>query len=152
MFTVKHGDMFTNERGMIVHGCNAHGVMGSGVAAIVRSRYPAAYNKYREQNPHYILGEIIPVKVTDSLVIVNAITQKDFGTDRVHADYDAIRQALKGTLHYAKTYGPSQIGCTDIHMPLIGGGLAGGDKDTIVAIMGEVFTGADVSATLWLLP
>lgn len=152
MFQIAHGDMFANERGLIVHGCNAHGVMGSGVAAIVRRRYPEAYERYHSQAPHYILGEIIPVKVTDALIIINAITQKDFGTDRVHANYDAIRQAMKGTLHYALNYAPTFIGCTDIHMPLIGGGLAGGDKDKIIAIMQEELQDADVLATLWLLP
>ena len=151
-FKIINGDLFANvDRGLIVHGCNAQGVMGSGVAAIVRGRWPEAYDRYIAQNPHYILGEVIPVKVTDRLIVVNAITQEFFGTDKRHADYDAIRQAMKGTLHLAGFFEPI-IGCSDIHMPLIGGGLAGGDKDIIIAIMKEELTDASISATLWLYP
>ena len=150
-FVVKNGDLFANVKsGFIMHGCNAQGVMGSGVAAIIRRMYPQAYEVYAEQKPYYILGEVIPAQVTDDLVIINAITQEFFGTDRVHADYDAIRQALRGAVHVVNSgifSGPKEL-----HMPFIGAGLAGGDQDLIVGIMGEELTSADITATLWIYP
>lgn len=149
-FTIKYGDLFENvEHGHIVHGCNAQGAMGSGFAALIRDKYPLAYKKYIKQaNTGYILGEVIPVVVEPNLEIIHAITQEFYGTDRVHVDYDAVRQAMKGTLHLA-TIG--LIESTDVHMPLIGGGLAGGDPPKLISIMNEIFGEAEVDATLWML-
>ena len=148
-FKVEIGDLFANvEHGLIMHGCNAQGVMGSGVAAIVKRKYPIAFQKYAEQHPNYILGEVIPVIVEPNLIIINAITQEWFGTDRVHADYDAINQACKGAIHLAES---GMIESTDIHLPLIGGGLAGGDHQRLLDIFETRFTDVEPSATLWLL-
>lgn len=148
-FRVKYGDMFAEvDKGFIVHGCNAQGVMGSGVARIIKDRYRKAYEVYAGQAPYYILGEVIPVQVTEELTIINAITQNLYGVNQVHADYDAIRQAMKGSLHVAT----SRIfdGPQELHMPFIGAGLGGGDPDTIIEIMREVLEPAAIPATLWL--
>ena len=148
MFTMENGDLFANvKHGYIVHGCNAQGVMGSGVAAIVRSKYPLAYQTYMNQAPHYILGEIIPATVEPNLVVVNAITQEFFGTDRVHVDYDAVIQAMKGVKHLAES---RMIESTDVHFPLIGGGLAGGDQFKLVQLFGNAWGDSDINAKLWL--
>lgn len=149
MFNVKRGNLFDNvPNGFIVHGCNAQGVMGSGVAAIIRSKYPIAYQTYMHQAPNYILGEVIPAIVEPNLVVVNAITQEYYGTDRQHADYNAIKQAFEGTKHLARS---EMIESTDIHFPMIGGGLAGGNLHTILTIMDQQFNQYDGNGTLWLL-
>ena len=149
MFTMENGDLFGNvEHGLIVHGCNAQGVMGSGFAALVRSKYPVAYQTYMQQaDTGYILGEVIPAIVAPNLVIVNAITQDMFGTDRVHVDYDAVVKAMKGVEHLAKS---QLIESTDVHFPLIGGGLAGGDQFKLVEIFGDCWGDSDINAKLWL--
>ena len=149
-FNVKSGNLFDNvEHGHIIHGCNAQGVMGSGVAKIIRDKYTIAYQTYMQQkDTGYILGEVIPAIVEPNLIIINAITQEFYGTDRVHADYKAIEQAFKGAKHLATS---GMIESTDIHMPLIGGGLAGGDAHTILTIMDQQFSDYDGEATLWLL-
>ncbi len=146
-FEVKAGNLFDNvEHGFIMHGCNAQGVMGAGVANIIRLNYHKAYEVYALQYPNYILGEVIPVKVADNLVIVNAITQDDYGTDKVQVDYDAVEQACRGVIHLAKS---GMIESTDIHFPFIGGGLAGGDAHTLLTIFDQEFS--DFDGTLWLL-
>ncbi len=150
-FNVKRNGLFDNVTdGYIVHGCNAQGVMGSGVAAIIRAKYPVAYQTYMNQaDTGYILGEVIPAIVEPNLVVVNAITQEFYGTDRVHADYAAIEQAFKGTKHLASS---GMIESKAIHFPMIGGGLAGGDIHTILTIMDQQFAGDEYDGTLWLLP
>lgn len=149
MFTMQNGDLFAEvEHGYIVHGCNAQGVMGSGFAKLVRDKYPVAYQTYMNQaDTGYILGEVIPAIVEPRLVIVNAITQEFYGTDRVHVDYDAVAQALEGVKHLAET---GMIESNDVHFPLIGGGLAGGDQFRLVEIFGAAFGDSDVNGTLWL--
>ncbi len=149
-FTIRYGDMFAEvTEGYIMHGCNAQGVMGSGVARIIRDRYHEAYLTYAKQAPYYIMGEVIPAKVTDELAIINAITQDFYGGGEIHADYDAIRQAMKGAVHVVSS-GTYEGVPKELHMPFIGAGLGGGDPDTIVAIMGEELSGAPIPATLWL--
>jgi len=148
-FKIKVGDLFAEvKHGYIMHGCNAQGVMGSGVAKVVRDKYPIAFQQYAKQHPNYILGEVIPVLVEPNIVIVNAITQEFYGTDRVHVDYDAVEQACRGVKHLAST---SMIDSVDIHFPFIGAGLAGGDEHTLLTIFDRQFSG-DADATLWLLP
>ena len=157
MFNIKVGDMFEEvTEGYIMHGCNAQGVMGSGVAAIVRDRYSEEFKVYALQHPHYILGEVIPVKVTDDLVIINAITQDQFGTHKVQADYAAIEQACRGAKHVAAS---KMVASKEVHFPFIGAGLAGGDEHMILTILEQQFhEGSDdenpdgINGTLWLLP
>lgn len=157
MFDVKVGDLFAEVKdGYIMHGCNAHGVMGSGVAAIIRKDYHKAYEVYALQFPNYILGEVIPVKVDDNIVIVNAITQDDYGTHKVQVDYDAVEQACRGVKHLAAS---GMIPSNEVHFPFIGAGLAGGDEHTLMTIFDQQFSdGQDsdnpngINGTLWLLP
>ena len=157
MFNIKVGDIFEEvTEGYIMHGCNAQGVMGSGVAKIVKDRYFEAFKVYAQQHPHYILGEVIPKKVTDDLVIVNAITQDQFGTHQVQVDYDAVEQACRGAKHLAAS---KMVESREVHFPFIGAGLAGGDEHMLLTIFEQQFhEGTDdcnpdkINGTLWLLP
>jgi O-acetyl-ADP-ribose deacetylase (regulator of RNase III) len=157
MFNIRVGDIFEEvTEGYIMHGCNAQGVMGSGVAAIVKQRYFEAFKVYAQQHPHYILGEVIPAKVTDDLVIINAITQENFGTHQVQVDYHAVEQACRGAKHLANF---GMVESKEVHFPFIGAGLAGGDEHTLMTIFDQQFSeGEDsdnasgINGTLWLLP
>ena len=42
----RNGDLFSTEIKYILHGCNSRGVMGSGVAFIVKNLYPKAFEEY----------------------------------------------------------------------------------------------------------
>lgn len=70
---------------MFFHGCNAKGVMGAGVARQVKRRWPDVFEPYKMScrgvdNPE---GEVVCVwpKDEDNLVVANAITQSDYGSD-----------------------------------------------------------------------
>ena len=148
-FQIKFGNLFDGDpEGFVMHGCNAQGVMGSGVARIIKDRYFQAFKVYAQQHPHYILGEVIPVQVEDDLVIINAITQDFYGTGKVLADYDAIRQAMNGAVHVINS--GTFLAPPVLHMPFIGAGLAGGDPHTIFNIMREELDDANIAAHLWL--
>ena len=148
-FNIKVGDIFEEvTEGYIMHGCNAQGVMGSGVAKIVKDRYFEAFKTYASQHPYYILGEVIPQKVTDDLVIINAITQDQFGTHKVQVDYDAVEQVCRGAQYLANS---GMVESKEIHFPFIGAGLAGGDEHTLLTIFDRQFS-HDQDGTLWLLP
>ncbi len=121
MIQRKRGDLLSVEQGIIVHGCNARGVMGSGVAKQVKETYPAAYHEYLASG--HRLGHISHYKVSENLIVVNAVTQADYGRNgERYVSYDAIDECFKRIRQLQCT-----IGIGEIHFPLIGAGLGGGD-------------------------
>jgi O-acetyl-ADP-ribose deacetylase (regulator of RNase III) len=127
------GDLLEATQKVIVHGCNAQGVMGSGVARLIRARYPNVYEIYALKHKVFglELGDIVPVATTDGRIIVNAITQEYFGGDgKRYVDYDAIETCIKKIDNRVQDWG-----VVEVAMPRIGAGLGGGDWDTIEAIL-----------------
>lgn len=124
------GDLLQTEVKHIVHGCNSHGVMGSGVAKAIRDMHPKAYQDYNDTYNSYglELGDIIVSVQENERVIHNAVTQKDYGRDssRVYVSYWAIAETFRKI---------NQWGIREIAMPKIGAGLANGDWNIISAII-----------------
>lgn len=124
------GDLLETNIRHIIHGCNSHGVMQSGVAKVIREKYPRAYQDYNDTYNSYglELGSIVVSVQSDGKVIHNAITQKDYGRDssRVYVSYWAIAEAFRKI---------NQWGIKEIAMPKIGAGLAKGDWNVIEAII-----------------
>ena len=131
------------ERHMI-HGCNAQGRMGSGVAALIRSRYPKAYEDYHHcyMDKGLSLGELI-ISINDPHVVINAITQEFFGYDgKLYLSYDALTTAFAtlDDMAWAAEHDEefaSRLGgnITAVALPLIGCGLAGGQWSIVSNII-----------------
>lgn len=124
----KCGDIFTTDCNYIVHGCNSRGTMGAGVAKLIRQKYPKAYQDYIDvyNNNGLILGDFYCSEQPDGKVIINAITQENYGTDRVQVSYWAIANVFRNL---------NLCGIKKLALPKIGAGLAGGDWDVISAII-----------------
>lgn len=118
---IVEGDMLKQSRGLIVHGCNAQGVMGGGVAAQIRTKYPVAYEQYKNlAMGEGSLGTCQIVKVTEELFIGNCITQLFYGNDgRKYADIRAVRKSLDSAMFWCDLFEQP------LHMPEIGCGLGG---------------------------
>lgn len=166
MRQVKFGNIFDvsltedkNVSQFIVHGCNAQGVMGSGIAKEVKQRYPEAFKAYydfvinwnshnsRTLGIHSILGQIIPVQISPNLFIFNAITQDNFGRDNTtrYVSYKAVKTAFDEIAHHAHGLG------AEVHYPLIGAGLGGGDWAIISDIIDSSFEQyPGIKRTLWI--
>ena len=125
--------------GIIIHGCNAQGVMGSGVAKQLRAKYPDIYQDYlvglniamlRKENP---LGQVYFSWVGPDLYVANAVTQEFYGRDgRQYVDYLALEQAIDRTVEFASRKDLA------VHVPyLIGAGLGGGSEKTILDIFAK---------------
>lgn len=126
------GDLFKTENRVILHGCNAQGVMGSGVARIIRDDYTEAYEHYKQCSiiNGLELGSINHCESNHKLII-NAITQKYYGRDgKRYVSYDAVSGAMKETKSLLNAIGENKIS-----MPMIGSGLGGGDWNVIAAII-----------------
>ena len=135
MIEYRKGNLLDVTSGIIIHGCNSHGVMGSGVALAVKNKYPSAYELYREQcigskDDPSLLGSVIVYEVNEKLMVANMITQKDFGTHKRQVNYGAIANGFDDLEEfYANT--PE----VEFHFPKIGAGLGGGDWEVIAEII-----------------
>lgn len=147
------GNITTVTSGIIIHGCNAQGKMNSGVAKAIRTKWPEAYRTYMhvyEIMGPLKLGSIIPVRVDDDLIVINAITQEYYGYDNnKYISYKALSECLNETNQFM--LGMSEMKQTiHLHYPKIGAGLAGGSWPVIDEIITNSIDGS-IPRTLWVL-
>lgn len=148
---IKFGNILTLKEGILVHGCNAQGVMGSGVAGGMRIHHPNCYEAYvnfienNRRNSIISLGEVCFYQ-DDKLTVANAITQEHYGKDkRQYVSYSAVQSVFKQVATEAERTG--QV----VNYPLIGAGLGGGDWSVISTIIDNVFEDyPTVPRTLWI--
>jgi len=117
------------EFNIIVQGCNCFETMGSGLAREIKARYPAAYEadiKYSHAGDYNKLG-CYSVMLSKRFNIINCYSQFGFARDSDVFEYDSFKLILQ-KLAYA--YPGGKFG-----FPMIGCGLAGGDKDRIVGML-----------------
>lgn len=142
----KVGNLMNVTAGHIVHGCNAQGVMGSGVALAVKRKFPKAYEDYiRIYNDHGLeLGVAYPYAIYSDLIVWNAITQDGFGSLTRNTSYDSIQtcfEQINETLNQAKS------SHCELHIPKIGAARGGGNWEIIREIIEQTM---DHPVTLWL--
>lgn len=120
------GNIVDTKLSFLIHGCNAQGVMGSGVAKAVRDKWPQAYSEYKSfiDNTSKPLGRC-SIVVEDGITIGNLITQEYYGNDgKIYANAVLIKEAILDYLKEIKTlYGKHDN--ILIATPIIGCGLGG---------------------------
>lgn len=147
-------DVTTVDDGIVAHGCNCQGVMGSGVALAIRNKWPKAYETYNAicvsySKTHELLGDVHFVVVemdaagVPTVIVANCFTQHLFGRDKVHADVDAVEGSL--TQAFTLASGANM----PLYMPRIGCGLGGLNWDTqvgpVVEKLSEKFSTVEVN-------
>lgn len=144
LLTYKHGDLLQAEENLIAHGCNAQGVMGSGVAKAIRDRWPRAYKAYVESfendhgaEPERFLGTFSTTRVggvMSAKIIANVVTQLDYGREPGvrYMSYDALDKGFRNLM------GDMGIGTNRAAIPMVGAGLGGGDWRVIEAILSRI--------------
>lgn len=137
---------------IIVHICNDRGGWGKGFVVSLSRRYPVAENSYRQwyagrATNDFALGAAQFVLVDTNLYIANVIGQHGYRTENgtPPVRYEAIRAGLQAVATFAQSLGTE----TTVHMPRIGCGLAGGDWDTVAAIITETLSMADIPVTVY---
>lgn len=148
MIEYRKGNLLDVTEGIIVHGCNCQGVMGSGVAKAIREKFPEAYKTYRAEHEYYtlVLGEIVWWCNDDyTLWIANALTQDQYGTDRRHVNYAAIAKV------FTEIFRQVRINKHTVHFPKIGAGLGGGSWEIIEQIINDCDPHDKVEKICWEL-
>lgn len=141
---VIHGDFIElalrGEFDVIVHGCNCHCAMYSGVAKSIRAAFPEAHeaDEKTQCGDRTKLGTYTAAVVERDgvrLTVVNAYTQFHRRGESVLADYNAIRTVMN---LIKRDFTGARIG-----YPRIGAGLAGGDWGVISCIIDDELGGED---------
>jgi O-acetyl-ADP-ribose deacetylase (regulator of RNase III) len=158
MINTNSGNALDIKKGVIIHGCNSHGIMGSGIALEIKKRWPKVFDIYLQKwqevrsngQPHLPLGSFTWAQVDENKYIVNAITQKDMGRDpkRLYVNYEALENAFASLLTSELS---EQIKLYGVHFPLIGCGLGNGKWSEVEPLI-EKALGPDIQKNLYILP
>ena len=113
--------------------------MGAGLALAVKTKYPGAYYHYKTSRLR--LGRALFSKVDIRLWIAHLIAQESFGPG-VQTDYDAFRSSIRQVRSFQDK---EHIRDLDVYLPYnVGCGLAGGDWNTVLAIIEEELPDATI--------
>lgn len=128
--------------------------MRSGVAKAIRDKWPEVYTSYAKthesQNNRLFLGQVIPVKVSERLFIMNIVGQDNYGYDgKMYTSYSAIDVGLQNMIKRIETESWLNAPLV-LHTPLIGCGLGGADWDKMKDIIQESINGR-MEINLWEL-
>lgn len=132
------GNLFNAPEKIIAHGCNMQGVMGAGIAKIIKEKYPLAFAAYQlaHKTTGLRLGDaIIWQDFPNNFIVANLITQDNYGRGSRLVNYEACALAFD---KLADTFDNYDTGKTSIAIPKIGAGLGGGSWEVIEAIIKEV--------------
>jgi O-acetyl-ADP-ribose deacetylase (regulator of RNase III) len=166
---IQKGDLLSVTNGIIVHGCNCQGVMGSGVAKAIRDKWPDVYDSYvtyHKSSGNLFLGDVVTVSpysledldkhvnyytgdLPENTIVVNAMTQYNYGRDPnvIYVDYDAVEAC------FARVRLLARDSNLPVHFPMIGAGLGNGDWNEIVSRIKKGLGDEHFEkATLWVLP
>ena len=131
---------------VIVHGCNCFNTMGAGIARSIAIAFPEAAQadsetKRGDKNKLGLFSSATHNRVIDGeikpLTVVNAYTPYDFGGGKDRFEYEHFKTFLKSM---KALYQHEAIG-----FPLIGCGLAGGNKQEILRLMQYHLEGMNVT-------
>lgn len=135
-------DITTIDYGIIAHGVNCQGVMGSGIAKVIRNKWPVVYSEYlKDPKGKEMLGKVSLVYIDDNLFVANCYTQEFYGKDgKKYASLDAIETCLMECIFFSRTL------ALPLYMPKIGCGLGGLDWSTEVELLvNKLAQGIDIT-------
>ena len=144
----------SNQHVLIVHGCNALGIMGAGLALQVKAKSIKAFNLYSEECSNItdrskLLGTYTHAREPDlNLTIVNAILQLYIGTSERQVNYEAVAKVFERISNVMLEHPdrefylaiPKNLGC----------GLAGGNWNIVLSIILETLKPID-NCTLYIV-
>jgi len=155
-----NGDITTATSGIVMHQVNCQGVMGSGVALAIRTKWPTVFEEYQRfcrqpavRNHRFglgpadtreLLGQVLFVGMED-LVAANLFAQDQYGKDgHRYTSYDALDTCLIKVRELAEK-NPELV----IHFPLLGCGTGGGHWPVVREII-EHRLPDPITKNLWI--
>lgn len=144
------GDMFAGADDAIGHGCNIDGVMGAGVAKIVRRQWPELYTGYRWRCLHgkfptggFWAYEAEATGTQPGRVVYNLASQDRPGR---HASLRWVEESMRHALRDAEKRGVVTFG-----IPRIGCGIGGLNWDDVRPVLACMAENTTVTLTVYTL-
>ena len=131
---------------VVCHQVNCMGKMGAGLAKQVAATFPGVYSVYKEKCKAFgvkNLGDIqlCSCEVERGYIIANVFGQENFGREKQHTDYGALRMAF---------FKLSRMENTTIRIPyMMGCGLGGGDWRIVLDIIAEELADKGCDVEIW---
>lgn len=147
MIPIVYKDICEAEERMILQGCNAQGVMGSGVAKAIRAKWPGVFDIYRFEFDRGLLvpGHVVFARVDHFKFVANIITQNTYGYDGVkYATYSSLVKGLEIVRNRCK-----DLMITEVATPPIGCGLGGLVTEFVFELLDECLTDYGISVTVY---
>jgi O-acetyl-ADP-ribose deacetylase (regulator of RNase III) len=158
IMTVSVGNILDITEGVIIQQVNAQGVMKSGIAKVIRDKWPVVWDEYSARvGPPYtqknsgadLLGTVILTQVEPTVIVASIVGQQFYRrqTDpegRLYTSYDALDKALT---ELASLLQGIEV-C--LHYPLLGSDRGGAHWPIVKAIVDHRLERFD--HRLWLLP
>lgn len=99
MITIEQGDLLQSDCHMILHQCNCQGVMGSGIAAQIKKKFPVVYEEFLldKRKPVDKLSTSLVVRTNTKpiMLVGNLYGQYDYGREhKVYTNYMALMSAM----------------------------------------------------------
>lgn len=129
---------------VIVHGCNCFNSFGKGIALTIKKEFPEAYAadcktvKGDRNKIGTYTGVVVMNDVGGELGIINAYTQYGYWEKKDLFEYEGFQRVLDD-------FASSPQEGARWGFPLIGCGLAGGDKERILKMIENTLAGMDVT-------
>lgn len=142
-------DLTAVTTGIIAHGVNCQGVMGSGVARALRDKWPSIYPAYqilcaKAETASELLGRVqyVTPRLSD-VSVANCFTQVFYGRDgKRYADVQAVEKCI---LQVAQSCNQLKL---PLYMPKIGCGLGGlsweNDIEPIVKSISDAYPNLEI--------
>ena len=146
------GNLMDSTAEVLMHQVNCQGVMGSGVAKAIRTKWPIVFDKYEACTKRSIItslmGKVLPVKVEDNKTVLNLFAQENFGYDgKRYTSYDAIDTCLKKSAKWCVEHGVKTV-ALPYHMSSDRGGA---NWNIIMEMIKQHFQDTDITIEIWKL-
>ncbi len=144
MITIK-GNIFDGTWDVFMHCCNTECTWGAGIVVPLKKLYPQAYKADKTTES---MGEdklaLYSYADVNNQRIYNLYAQVGIGNDgqplNRNLQYDYLYDSMfRALFHLSQTKNLPKDRKLVVATPLIGGGLAGGSREIIIAIMNDVF-------------
>lgn len=159
MIKIVNGDLLQSNLPLIAHQTNCLGVMGAGIAKVIKNKWSNVYTSYSsfckrlKYSKENLLGkcqvcitEDRPINLVANLFGEYSFTESVAPYENRHTDYDALKEALVYLKAFCKSGNITEIG-----IPYkLGCGLAGGDWDGVVYPMLQELFADDPTITLYI--
>ena len=154
--TFHRGNLLESSCDIVGHQTNCQGVMGVGIAKVIRDTWPRVFAQYKifcvknRQKGRFPPGgcKMVYVDEERSRIVANLFGQERYGRGKRQTDYDALQRAL----HFLANNDFVRKKPMSIGFPCrLGCALGGGEWDIVLGIIEEEFNDYPGRVEIWEL-